>query len=419
MRLQEECRCRTSAIPGVINAFVQDVPEMQCSLLLQAACRKGSRFPTPDKCYHLSCYINPQIRPATSLSVQTDTESPVQSSISSDLIDSTSQVASIHRHHNPTLNQDMPPKRRLRAPEPSEPSGSSKSPEPTPKPTPKGTKESEQEKKPTSRGVKKDGTPTGTARIYAILRFESTKARALQAEHIRTLIRQSGCTGVKHENVHNLMYTILFGDETTLLHFRQFQGMWEYRSLSPAAGGPRAEWWAAFRWFLRDCISKVKTQINKSGYSLPQTYSDEVGKLMPALATSEGDNRTKGKGRSRGEEADVPIQATQPVWPLAPSINLLSAGGEGRYGYQNDPPPRIGMPGGSGSSPHAYVAVIIDPDKARHSSWNGVHDMYDPFGSAASQTVTNVTSLTLLALFQSVKRLSSDHEPRAIYGCLV
>jgi len=44
-------RRRTSAIPGVINAFVEDVPEMQCSLLLQAACRKGSRFPTPDKCY--------------------------------------------------------------------------------------------------------------------------------------------------------------------------------------------------------------------------------------------------------------------------------------------------------------------------------------------------------------------------------
>jgi len=36
-----------------------------------------------------------------------------------------------------------------------------------------------------------------------------------------------------------------------------------------------------------------------------------------------------------------------------------------------------------------------------------------------SQTFTNVTSLTLLALFQSVKRLSSDCQPRAIYGCLV
>jgi hypothetical protein len=163
----------------------------------------------------------------------------------------------------------------------------------------------------------------------------------------------------------------------------------------------------------------VKTQINKSDYSLPETHSNEVGKLMPALATSEGDNRTKGKGWARREEADVPSQATQPVWPLPPSINLLPAGGEGRYGYQNDPPPRIGMPGGSGSSPHAYVAVIIDRDKARHSSRNGVHDMYDPFGSAVSRTFTNVTSLTLLALFQSVKRLLSDHEPRAIYGCLV
>jgi len=307
---------------------------MQCSLLLQAACRKGSRFPMLDKCYHLSCYINPQICPATSLSVQTNTESPVQSSIFSNLIDSTSQVASIYRHHNPTLNQDMPPKPRLRTPEPSEPPGSSKSPEPTPKSTPtpkltpKGTKESEQEKKLTSRGIKKDRMPTGIARIYAILRFESTKAQALQAEYIRTLIQQSGYTGVKHENVYNLMYTILFGDETTLLHFCQFQGMWEYQSLSPTAGGPWAEWWTAFRWFLRDYILKVKTQINKEGYSLPQTYSDEVGKLRPALATSEGDNRMKGKGRSRGEEADMSIQATQLAWPFALSINLLSAGGE-------------------------------------------------------------------------------------------
>ena len=187
---------------------------------------------TPDMCYHPSCYINPQIRPASTLFNQTDTESPVQSSSTSNVIDITSQVASIHQHHNPTVYQDMPPKRRLQAPEPSEPSessepsGSSKSPEPTPKPTPKGTKKSEQEKKLTSHGVKKDGTPT--ARSYTILRFESTKVRALQAEHIQTLIRQSGYTSVKHENVHNLMYTILFSDKTTLLHFRQFQGMWEY-----------------------------------------------------------------------------------------------------------------------------------------------------------------------------------------------
>ena len=185
------------------------------------------------------------------------------------------------------------------------------------------------------------------------------------------------------------------------------------------AGGPQAEWWAAFRWFLRDCISKVKTHINKSVYSLLQTYSDEVGKLMTALATSEGNNRTKGKGRCRDKEANVPIQATQPAWPLALPINLLSAGGEGRYGYQYDRPPKIGMPGGSWSSPHAYVVIIIDQDKAQNSSRNGVHDMYDPIGSAASRTFTNVTTLTLLALFQSVERLSSDCKPLAIYSCLV
>jgi hypothetical protein len=139
----------------------------------------------------------------------------------------------------------------------SESSESSESPEP-----PKILETPQKEMKAANpRGVRKDGTLTETARIYMVLKFDSTKARALQAEHIRTLIRQSGCTGVKHEKAYDLMYTILFGDATTLLHFRQFQAMWEYRSLSPTAGGPRAEWWTAFRWFLRDCFSKAKTQI--------------------------------------------------------------------------------------------------------------------------------------------------------------
>jgi hypothetical protein len=282
---------------------------------------------------------------------------------------------------------------------------------------PTSTKKPEKLKKTNTRGIKKDGTPTATAKVNTILKFDSTKARALQAEHIRTLIRQSGCTGVKHENAHQLMYTILFGDETTLLHFRQFQQMWEYRSLSPTEVGPQAEWWTAFRWFLRDCFSKAKAQIGKSGYTLPQTYSDEVGKIMPVIAL-EGDDKTKGKGRARREAVNEQSQESKPLWPLPPSVNLLPVGGEGSYSYRNDAPPGIGMPGSSGSGPYAYMAVIIDPDKAGHSSRNGVHDLYDPFGAAASRTFTNVASLTLLALFQSVKRLTPDREPRALYGCL-
>ena len=176
----------------------------------------------------------------------------------------------------------MAPKRQPTVQESSESSESSESPQP-PVP-PKVPQTPQKETKATNtRGIRRDGTLTETARIYMILKFDSTKARALQTEHIRTLIRQSGCTGEKHESAHELMYTILFGDATTLLHFRQFQGMWEYRTLSPTAGGPRAEWWTAFRWFLRDCFSKAKTQIDKSGFAPPKSFSDEAGEGVMLL----------------------------------------------------------------------------------------------------------------------------------------
>ena len=265
--------------------------------------------------------------------------------------------------------------------------------------------------------------------MYKILKFDSTKARALQAEHIRTLIRQSGCTGVKHESAHDLMYTILFGDATTLLHFRQFQGMWEYRTLSPTAGGPHAEWWTAFRWFLRDCFSKAKTQIDKSGFTPTKWFSDEAGKgVMPRYATlEEVDSQEqrphpsvdKGKGRATNSAVAAPDTDALPLWPLPPSINLLPVGGRGHYTFRDDAPQGTGMPGGSGSGPYAFMAVIIDPDRCGHSSRNGIHDLYDAFGPAASRIFSNVGSLTLLALFQAVKKLSPDREPRAMYGCLV
>lgn len=262
-----------------------------------------------------------------------------------------------------------------------------------------------------------------------ILRFDSTKARALQAEHIRTLIRQSGCTGVKHESAHDLMYTILFGDATTLLHFRQFQGMWEFRTLSATAGDPRAEWWTAFRWFLRDCFSKAKTQIDNSGFTPTKRFSDEAGKgVMPRYATlEEADSQEqrldpsvdKGKGRAKNSAVAAQDTDALPLWPLPPSINLLPGGGRSHYSFRDDTPQGTSMPGGSGSGPHAFMAVIVDPDRCGHSSRNGVHDLYDAFGPAASRIFSNVGSLTLLALFQAVKTLSPDREPRAMYGCLV
>jgi hypothetical protein len=305
---------------------------------------------------------------------------------------------------------------------------SSESPEPSlpPKVPQKPQKET---KSTNTRGITRDGTLTGTAMVYMILKFDSTKARALQAEHIRTLIRQSGCTGVKHESAHDLMYTILFRDATTLLHFRQFQGMWEYRTLSLTVGGPRAEWWTAFRWFLRDCFSKAKTQIDKSGFTPLKWFTDEAGKgVMPHYATlEEVDSQEqrpdsgvdKGKGHAKNSAVAAQDVDALALWPLPPSINLRPVGGHGHYTFCHNTPQGTGMPGGSGSSPHAFMAVIIDPDRYGHSSRHGIHDLYDAFGPSAKRIFSNVGSLTLLALFQAVKRLSPDREPRAMYGCLV
>jgi hypothetical protein len=221
------------------------------------------------------------------------------------------------------------------------------------------------------------------------------------------------------------MYTILFGDATTLLHFRQFQGMWEYRTLSPTVGGTRAEWWTAFRWFLHDCFSKAKTQTDKSGFAAPKSFSDEAGKgVMPRYAMMEEvdsqeqhPNPTVDKGKGRPTNSAVAAQDTDspPLWPLPPSINLLPVGGRGHYTFRDDTPQATGMPGGSGSGPYAFMAVIIDPDKCGHSSRNGIHDLYNAFGPAASRIFSNVSSLTLLALFQAVKKLSPDREPRTMY----
>ena len=215
----------------------------------------------------------------------------------------------------------------------------------------------------------------------------------------------------------------------TLLHFRQFQGMWEYRTLSPTAGGPPAEWWTAFHWFLRDCFSKAKTQIDKSGFTPLKWFTDEAGKgVMPHYATLEEvdsqEQRSdpvvdKGKGRATNSAVATQDVDALPLWPLPPSINLLPVGGQGHYTFCHDTPQGTGMPGGSGSSPHAFMAVIIDPDRCGHSSQHGIHDLYDAFGPSAKRIFSNVGSLTLLALFQAVRRLSPDREPRAMYGCLV
>jgi len=66
--------------------------------------------------------------------------------------------------------------------------------------TPEGTKKPGKENKTNPRGVKKDGMPTGTASIYTILKFANPRARALQAEQIRSLIRQSECTCAPHSS---------------------------------------------------------------------------------------------------------------------------------------------------------------------------------------------------------------------------
>ena len=154
------------------------------------------------------------MHPAIPTSSKTDTKSTTSvavhnpsirtpTSTTSKVIDAALQYPS----NTPALPSAMARKRKLNdleASESSESSDSSGSPQPPVPPKVPQTPRKEM-KMPNTRGVRRDGTLTETARIYMILRFDSTKARALQAEHIRTLIRQSGCTGVKHESAHKLM----------------------------------------------------------------------------------------------------------------------------------------------------------------------------------------------------------------------
>jgi hypothetical protein len=135
----------------------------------------------------------------------------------------------------------------------------------------------------------------------------------------------------------------------TLRHFRQFQGMWEYRLLGPMAGGSQAEWWTAFRWFLRNCFSKAKNQIDKSGFTVAKQFSDKVGEgVMPHFAMLEEDDSQesgqrsegavdKGKGRTRNSAVATQDEDALPLWPLPPSINLLPVGGHSNYMFRDAP----------------------------------------------------------------------------------
>jgi len=199
--------------------------------------------------------------------------------------------------------------------------------------------------------------------------------------------------------------------------------------LSAMVGDPWAEWWTAFRLFLRNCFSKAKTQIEKSGFTPTKRFSDEAGKeVMSRYTTLEEvdfqEQRPdpfvdKGKGCAKNSTTAAQDTDALPLWPLPPSINLVPVGGRGHYSFRDDAPQGTGMPGGSGSSPHTFMAVIVDPDRCDHSSGNGIYDLYDAFGPAASRIFSNVGSLTLLVLFQVVKTLSPDREPCTIYRRLV
>jgi len=97
-------------------------------------------------------------------------------------------------------------------------------------------------------------TPTKTHWIFEQLRFIDRRARLLDAEQIRALIRLGRLTGVKDSNSQSLQYFILFVDETTTKHFAQFQGMWTHRN---DREGEYHEWWGTLRAFLRDCFDKT------------------------------------------------------------------------------------------------------------------------------------------------------------------
>ena len=80
------------------------------------------------------------------------------------------------------------------------------------------------------------------------------------AEHIRGLIRTYAISGMKDPGTEGLIWDIMFIDPVTMRHFAQFQEMWKHRQ---SRRSPYREWWKAFRDFLRDCLDKTRTQMNK------------------------------------------------------------------------------------------------------------------------------------------------------------
>ena len=112
---------------------------------------------------------------------------------------------------------------------------------------------------PTTSPPPTTSTPTTTDNIRNLLHLDGY-AKGFMAEHIRGLIRTYAISGMKDPGIEGLIWDIMFIDPVTMRHFAQFQEMWKHRR---SRHSPYREWWKAFRDFLRDCLDKTRTQMNK------------------------------------------------------------------------------------------------------------------------------------------------------------
>jgi hypothetical protein len=198
--------------------------------------------------------------------------------------------------------------------------------------------------------------------------------------------------------------------------------MWTYRNNRE---GKYHEWWNSFRAFLRDCFDKPRAQLNAVAAQAPVTTGDENGDELSPMSPctpSGGAGADGGKGHAelsnlgKGVEKGAGKEEPTRWFLLRPSVVLPpTGGGVGRVEFSGRQP---GESDGE-SCVCLFRAVIIDPDCRDNSYGSGIHDEYDVFGTDVRKYLTNISALSIRALFDAVKRFYVKREPHAMYGCLL
>ena len=101
--------------------------------------------------------------------------------------------------------------------------------------------------------------PTLIEDVQRVLLLDNYRKKYL-AERVRGLISIYGLRGLKSHGTFGLMYDIMFIDNITTVHFRQFQRMWGHHDSKEQE---YQEWWRVFKDFLRDCFNKARQQMNR------------------------------------------------------------------------------------------------------------------------------------------------------------